>query len=107
MASLDEAYNEPQSGPPLSDLEAHNLGIGMELVRHARSLPEKHPDKNKFIHEAARLRIGKHYDPAEDGSLLKTLTEPYEIPHDAIRARYQAHLDQKARFDREVLKLDG
>lgn len=105
MASLDSAYNVPPRGPPLTDLEAHNVGISMELVRHARSLPETHPDKHKFIHEAARVRVNPQHDPAENGSLLKTVTEPYEIPHDAIKARRQAHLDNEARFNREVLNV--
>lgn len=100
MAALGEAFTAAQESPAMSENDVHNYGIAMELTRHARTLAKDHPDRSKFILESARLKVGKKnhdYDSA-----LKNLTEPYEIPHDLIN-----HLDNNARFERDVLGLAG
>ena len=106
MASLAEAVSAPQQSPAMSEDDVHNYGISIELIRHARTLPKDHPDRSKFMLESARLRVGTK--PDADDSALKNLTEPYnyDIPHDLIRQRRQAHLDNRARFEREVLNVE-
>ena len=106
MASLTEAYSTTIDSIPdskISEAEAHDTGVAQELKRHARTMSKDHPDRNKFVLESARLSIGKRSD-AED-TALKNLTESYEIPHDLIRARRQAHLENRARFQREVIDV--
>ncbi len=103
MCSINEAFTERQTPVPMSDSEAHNVGIGMELTRHARSMSKDHPDRQKFLLEAARIRAGM-LAGAED-SALKDLTEPYEIPQDKIRERRQSDVDNCVRFQKEVLGI--
>ena len=88
----------------MSEEEAHDYGVGMELTRHARTLGRNHPDRSKFLHESARLRIGKRV--ADPDSVLKNLTEEYEIPHEIVRQRRQVHLDNTTRFEREILGVN-
>ena len=76
--------------------DLYNVGISMELTKKARSMPSAHPDRTKFVLEAARLKCGKQPDAPD--SALKDLTEPYEIPHQDIRDRMQLHEDQKTRW---------
>lgn len=106
MASLGEAFSGifPQQSSAMSEDDAHSYGISMELTRHARTLSKDHPDRSKFFLESARLRVGTK-PPDADDSYLKNLTEPYDIPHDLIRQRQQVHLDNRARFEREVLNV--
>jgi len=96
MTALGEAFADTfcKVGHELSDGQAHNVGVAVELTKHARTLPKGHPDREKFVLESARLMTGGQ-NPA-----LTALTEPYDIPHDRIRAGRQVELDNEARFQR-------
>lgn len=86
----------------MSDDEAHNIGIACELTKHARSLPNDHPDRSTFILESARLRLGRKI--TDDESFIKNLKEPYDIPHEQIKKKKrQKHVEDENRFVREVL----
>ena len=99
MASLQEAFIEREKTSRLSDVEAYNTGVSIELLRHGRSLPETHPDRYRFLAEASRVKLlAFRYNPDSHGSLLKDLTEPYEIPHEDINKRRQGHQDHEAKF---------
>lgn len=76
--------------------DLYNVGISMELTKKGRTLPMDHPDRSKFILEAARLKCGKQ--PNAPDSALKDLAEPYQIPHQEIKDRMQLHEQQKTRW---------
>ena len=87
----------------MSGAKASDFLIGVELGRHAKTLPRDHPDREKFVLESARLRAGLTHSP----SALADLAQPYEIPHEALIAREQAHVSNKQRFERHCLREWG
>lgn len=85
----------------VSEAQLHDHMLGIYMARHVSGLAKDHPDRAKLMLESARLRAGGSHDSKH--TYLTDLSEPYELPHAAVRAKRELDEQHRSRFEREQL----